>query len=87
MSAVILPSVCDRAAAETVYAELADALSSQPIEVDASQVTKIGQAALQVLVSAAKSEGGIKLNAPSKVLSATIEQFGLAPTLLKDESV
>ena len=84
MPEVSLPSVCDRAAAETVHAELSDALSSQPIDVDGSDVTKVGLLVLQLLVSATKSEGGIRLVEPSKQLSETITLFGLEEALIKD---
>ncbi len=77
MNQVSLPSICDRAAAKAVRADFSDALAIEPIQVDASEVTRMGEAVLQVLVSAAHSEGGITVVSPSDTFIETVAMVGL----------
>jgi len=74
---ITLPNLCDRAAAAALYPELTEALGTAVLAVDASQVVRIGQAMLQVLVSAARSESGIAIHAPSIAFSAALRMTGL----------
>ncbi|WP_379921917.1 STAS domain-containing protein [Erythrobacter sp. R86502] len=67
-----LPSICDRSAAIALYPELAELIGAVPLAIDASRVEKIGQAMLQLLVSAARSEGGITIHKPSPSFSAAV---------------
>ncbi len=74
---IALPPVCDRSAAAALYPELAESLGATPLGIDAGRVEKIGQAMLQLLVSAAKSEGGITIHQPSPAFTAALELTGL----------
>jgi anti-anti-sigma regulatory factor len=69
---ITLPPVCDRSAAAAIYPELAEALGPAPLVLDASRVERIGQAMLQVLVSAARTEGGIAIHKPSTAFTAAL---------------
>ncbi|MBB3861835.1 hypothetical protein GGQ88_003125 [Novosphingobium hassiacum] len=60
MSSITLPARCDRAAAEALLPELIAALGSGPLRIDARECQQIGQAMLQLLVSARQTgEGAI----------------------------
>ncbi len=48
-----------------------------PLAVDAARVERIGQAMLQLLVSAARSEGGIAVQQPSPAFTAALVLTGL----------
>ena len=74
---IALPPVCDRSAAAARYPELAESLGVPPLGVDASRVEKIGQAMLQLLVSAGRTEGGIAIHQPSPAFTAALELTGL----------
>lgn len=84
MQPLTLPSVCDRAAANAIYSELCDALSATPQPVDASEVRKIGQAMLQVLVAAQRTEGGIAITAVSHDFVAATKLAGLDDVLSEE---
>ena len=84
MNTVSLPAICDRAAARSVLVDFLDAAGETKIVVDASSVNRIGQAMLQLLVSASKTEGGISLNAPSEAFMKAIRLAGLEPMLGAD---
>jgi hypothetical protein len=58
MPTITLPSRCDRAAAEAVLPAMIASLGSGPLHIDARECTQIGQAMLQLLVSARRSQGG-----------------------------
>lgn len=77
MNQVSLPSICDRAAAKAVRADFSEALAIEPVQVDASEVERMGEAVLQVLVSAAHSEGGITVVSPSEAFVETVAMVGL----------
>ena len=74
---IALPPVCDRSAAAALYPEMAESLGATPLTVDASRVEKIGQAMLQLLVSAARTEGGIAVHQPSPAFTAALGLTGL----------
>jgi anti-anti-sigma regulatory factor len=69
---ITLPPICDRSAAAALYPEIAESLGPAPLAIDASRVERIGQAMLQLLVSAARSEGGITIQQPSPALIAAL---------------
>lgn len=66
MNTITLPANCDRAAAQAILQELCDALGPGPLCIDASGVTRIGQAMLQILIAATREGGGIVVHQPSK---------------------
>jgi anti-anti-sigma regulatory factor len=74
---ITLPPVCDRAAAAALYPEIAESLGPEPLAIDAERVEKIGQAMLQVLVSASRSDGGIAIHQPSAAFTAALGLTGL----------
>ncbi|WP_066478641.1 MULTISPECIES: STAS domain-containing protein [unclassified Sphingomonas] len=55
MHIIALPARCDATAVDAVLPELIAALASGPTTIDGSHVVQIGQAGLQLLVSARKS--------------------------------
>lgn len=52
MYTILLPARCDRSAAITLYPELRDRLAEGEVVIDGSDVTQLGQAMLQLLLSA-----------------------------------
>lgn len=74
---ITLPPICDRSAAAALYPELSEVLGPVPLAIDASRVERIGQAMLQLLVSAARSEGGIAVQHPSPAFAAALALTGL----------
>ena len=70
---IALPPICDRSAASALYPEIAEALGPTPLIMDASKVERIGQAVLQLLVSAARTEGGIAIHHPSPPVTAALQ--------------
>lgn len=80
---ITLPPICDRSAATALYPEFAESLGPVPLAIDASRVERIGQAMLQVLVSAARSEGGIVVQAPSPAFSAALALTGLERAIME----
>ncbi|MCU0946663.1 MAG: STAS domain-containing protein [Porphyrobacter sp.] len=81
MTTLVLPRTCDRAAARALLPDMRDAIGPQPVVVDASAVERIGQAMLQVLVAAARSESGITLTAPSRAVLEAAALTGLSGVL------
>ncbi len=77
MPAVTLPATCDRASTIALYPDLCEGLGAVPLAIDASKVEKIGQTMLQVLASAARSEGGISVQNPSEPFLAALKLTGL----------
>ena len=55
MSTILLPARCDRAAAEALLPDFQAALGSGALNIDAGATQQIGQAMLQLLVSARRS--------------------------------
>lgn len=84
MNSFTLPAICDRAAARALHPDLRDAIGPTKVSVDASAVERIGQAMLQLLASAAASESGITLNAPSDAFLAALRLAGLEGALDAD---
>lgn len=80
---ITLPAICDRSAAAALYPEIAESLGAAPLPVDAARVERIGQAMLQLLVSAARSEGGIAIRHPSDAFTAALRLAGLDHILLE----
>ena len=80
---ITLPPICDRSAAAALYPEVAEALGPMPLAIDAARVERIGQAMLQLLVSAARSEGGIAVRNPSPALSAALALTGLDHVIME----
>lgn len=81
---ITLPSKCDRAAASALAPEMCDALGDHPVAIDAAGVERIGQAMLQLLVSAARTEGGIALANPSEPFTAAVRLAGLEAILIEE---
>ena len=82
MPTITLPARCDRAAAELLLPEMAAAAQGTRIEIDGSQVEQIGQAMLQVLVSARRSGSGATI-APSAALAEAGRMTGLSGELFE----
>lgn len=80
-----LPPICDRAAAAALYPEIAESLGPAPLAVNAARVERIGQAMLQLLVSAARSEGGITIQQPSPAFNAALRLTGLDHVMMEGE--
>lgn len=81
MTTLTLPALCDRAAVRAFAPDLRDGIGSDPLVIDASRIERIGQAMLQLLVSAARSEGGIAINSPSEALVEALRLTGLDAVL------
>lgn len=80
---IALPPVCDRSAAAALYPEIAESLGAVPLAIDAGRVERIGQAMLQLLVSAARSESGITIHHPSGAFTAALALTGLGPIIME----
>ena len=80
---ITLPPISDRAAAAALYPELSEALGAAATVIDASLVERIGQAMLQVLVAAARSEGGIAIHQPSAAFAAALQLTGLERVVME----
>ncbi|WP_086608161.1 STAS domain-containing protein [Erythrobacter donghaensis] len=80
---ITLPPICDRSAAAALYPEVAEALGPIPLAIDAARVERVGQAMLQLLVSAARSEGGIAVRSPSPAFTAALALTGLDQVIME----
>lgn len=80
---ITLPPICDRSAAAALYPEFTEALGAVPLAIDASRVERIGQAMLQILVSATRSEGGIAVQNASPALIAALQLTGLENVVME----
>ncbi len=60
---------------------MSEAIGPAALAIDASKVERIGQAMLQLLVSAAHTEGGITLIAPSEPVRESLQLTGLETLL------
>lgn len=80
---ITLPPICDRSAAAALYPEIAESLGTAALAIDASRVERIGQAMLQLLVSAARSEGGIAIHQPSSAFTASLQLTRLDHVLME----
>jgi anti-anti-sigma regulatory factor len=83
MPTISLPSRCDRAAAEALLPEMIAALDAGTLTIDARECTQIGQAMLQVLVSARRTGDGAVIEASSH-LRETARRLGLSAELFDD---
>lgn len=83
MNTVLLPAACTRTAAEALYPELLAAMGQGPVTIDGSGVTQVGQAVLQLLVSARRSGDGATI-APSPALLDAAELAGLTSELFDE---
>lgn len=81
MPTLTLPAICDRAATIAFYPDLCEALGTMPLTLDASRVERMGQAMLQMLASAARSEGGITVVNPSESFLTSLRLTGLEKVL------
>lgn len=70
MTRIVLPECCTRSAAEALLPDVVAALGDGPMTIDARAVTRIGQASLQLLVSARRSSGGATILASNAVREA-----------------
>ncbi len=84
MNTISLPAQCDRAATKALYTDICEALGPAPLSIDASAVTKMGQAMLQLLVAANASDGGIAICDPSRAFSDAVKLAGLETLLAGD---
>ena len=80
MPIIHLPARCDRAAAEALLPQMLAARGPAPLQIDASAAEQIGQAMLQLLVSA-RSTGAGAVIAPSPALVETARLTGLNAVL------
>lgn len=83
MNCVTLPARCDRAAAEAIWPELVAALGNGAIRIDGSAVEHVGQAILQLLVSARRSGGGAVITG-SPALQDAANLTGLTRELFEE---
>jgi anti-anti-sigma regulatory factor len=83
MPTISLPPRCDRAAAEALLPEMIAALGSGPLVIDARDCAQIGQAMLQILISARRTGEGALIEA-SPVLRDTAQRLGLESELFDD---
>ncbi|MGY6637455.1 MAG: hypothetical protein ABS49_07100 [Erythrobacter sp. SCN 62-14] len=86
MTTLALPPNCDRAAARALLPDIRDALGPHSLTIDASAVERIGQAMLQVLVAAARSESGITIARPSAAFTEMLRLTGLDSVLASEIS-
>lgn len=83
MVTITLPARCDRAAAEALLPEFLAHLGTRALEIDGSSVSQVGQAMLQLLVSARRSCEQVTITASASLREAA-ELAGL-PQVLFDE--
>ncbi|MDE8654430.1 STAS domain-containing protein [Novosphingobium album (ex Liu et al. 2023)] len=83
MTSISLPARCDRAAAEALWPELVAAMGSGATAIDGSAVAQIGQAMLQLLVSARRSGNGATIIA-SAALREAAQLTGLEAELFDE---
>ncbi|CDO36991.1 MULTISPECIES: STAS domain-containing protein [Novosphingobium] len=86
MNSIILPARCDRAAAEAIWPELVAAMGDGPTAIDGSGVEHVGQAVLQLLVSARRSDGGATIT-PSPALLDAAQLTGLTSELFEESKL
>ncbi|MCJ2188804.1 STAS domain-containing protein [Novosphingobium beihaiensis] len=86
MSSITLPARCDRAAAEAIWPELVAALGNGALRIDGSAVEHVGQAVLQLLVSARRSGGGAEIEA-SPALTEAARLTGLTSELFEESEL
>ncbi|RVU07847.1 STAS domain-containing protein [Novosphingobium umbonatum] len=82
MRNIVLPARCDRAATEALLPEFQAALGAGPLSIDASGTEQIGQAMLQLLISARRTGDGAKI-IPSSALMDAARLTGLEHALFE----
>ncbi|MBX9884068.1 MAG: chemotaxis protein CheX [Novosphingobium sp.] len=85
MPTITLPPRCDRAAAEALLPEMVAGLGSGALQINARDCTQIGQAMLQLLVSARRTGDGAVIE-PSAHLRETARQLGLEAELFDTQT-
>ena len=83
MSSISLPPRCDRATVESLLPEFTAAVGADSLRIDASQVTHLGQALLQLLVSARRSIENVVIE-PSPALQDAAVLTGLTHELFEE---
>ena len=83
MPSITLPERCDRGTVQALLPELVALAGTGPIVIDAGKVTHVGQALLQLLVSARHSAGGATIEA-SPALAEAARLTGLAAVLFDE---
>jgi len=83
MTSITLPARCDRAAAEALWPEFVAAMGAGATAVDGTAVTHVGQAVLQLLVSARRSGNGASITASPALLDAA-DLTGLSAELFEE---
>lgn len=86
MSKIVLPARCDRAAAEALLPEFQAALGSGTLSIDATKTEQIGQAMLQLLLSARRTGDGATIT-PSSALRDAARLTGLGNALFEGNMV
>ncbi len=86
MNTITLPARCDRAAAEAIWPELVAAMGNGATRIDATGVEHVGQAMLQLLVSARRSGGGAVIT-PSEALQDVARLTGLVDELFEESEL
>lgn len=86
MNSITLPARCDRAAAEEIWPELVAAMGNGATRIDGSGVEHVGQAVLQLLVSARRSGGGAVITA-SPALRDAAKLTGLVAELFEESEL
>jgi anti-anti-sigma regulatory factor len=82
MRTITLPARCDRAATEALLPEFQAALGTGPLSIDATETQQIGQAMLQLLISARRTGEGATIT-PSSALRDTARLTGLEAALFE----
>ena len=85
MVTISLPAHCDRAAAEALLPEIVAAMGCGLLQFDASSVTRLGQAMLQILVSARRSGASADI-VPSPALIEAARLTSLYHVLFDEEA-
>ena len=85
MTTIKLPPRCDRGAVQAVLPDFVAALSAGRIDIDGSDVAQVGQAALQLLVSARRLGPAVTIKA-SPALREAAQLTGLGPVLFDGEA-
>ncbi len=82
MPTITLPERCDRAATEALLPEFQAALGNGALSIDASGCRQIGQAMLQLLISARRTGEGARIT-PSPALLEAAKITGLESVLFE----
>ena len=84
LTSITLPERCDRAAAQILLPDFVAALGARPLTIDATAVRHVGQAALQLLVSARRTGAGATI-LPSPALLDAAALTGLSAELFEGD--